>query len=370
MSRYGWPTYTAWLSDGADRLQTLYLASHDSPRVAPHTTFEYTLDRVHTIPSWQTVLSPFGATESSWFLTKDNNDGTISTDWWPEEHFRRTRRLVQLAEAQTVMLRRQSQIVLASAVQLQHAAIRAAPRVALPGAGNARDAAPLAFDVMLLTSTGPNRVDSLAQVIAHSGSTVAIRGLINPGPAVAAIEASTGGRSLLDARVRFGVRPPMPLDSMKSRDVALSEPAVLDLKDGKTDLSAPSEDLLDHMLGSVQLNAQTRRIGLYWESYGLSATDTVAISIRITSDAALSAARRLGIAVNVASHPNRSIEQRWTEPDAQRGTRTLEGPVPVQMRTIALNLSQLEPGPYVIEVRAETRDGRTAAAERRVVLKP
>jgi len=368
VTRYGWPSYTAWLGDSADRVQTLYLASHASPRAAPYTTFEYTLDRVHTIPSWQTVLAPFTAGETSWFLAKNNDDGLMTTDWWPDEHFRRARRLVQLGDVQTATLRRQSHIVLASAVELRHPAIKLVVARPATGSGSTPPTSPITFDVMLLTSSAPNRVDSLAQVVARPGSAVAMRGLIGPGPALVSIEASASGGIPLDARVRFGVQPPVPLDSMKPREIALSDPVVIDLGEGKTDIRVPSEDLLDHMMGRVQLGATERRIGLYWESYGISATDTVTLSIRITSDAGLSAARRLGMAINVASNPNRSIEQRWTEPDAERGTRTLEGPVPVQMRTIVLNLSQLDPSPYIIEIRAETRDGRVAVSERRVVL--
>lgn len=368
VARYGWPSYTAWLGDSADREQTLYLASHDSPRAAPYTTFEYTLDRVHSIPPWQTVLAPFNATESTWFLAKNNDDGLITTDWWPDEHFRPSRQLIQLRDPQTATLRRQSQIVLASAVQLRHPTLSAAASGSPARANNNRSILPIAFDVMLLASRAPDTVDSLEQVVGRSGSTVAVRGLIAPGPALVAIEASALGGLPLDARARFGVRPPLPLDSMKPREIALSDPVVLDLNDGKTDISVPGEILLEHMMGTTQLDAATRRIGLYWESYGISSTDTVTISIRITSDAVLSAARRLGIAVNFASNPNRSIEQRWTEPDAARGNRTLAGPVPVQMRAVVLNLSQLEPSPYLIEIRAETRDGRTAVSERRVVL--
>src|SRR5690606_21985100 len=62
LQRYGWPTYTAWGGWEQDRSHDLYLQRNlDSPIVPPYTTFEYSLGRITTIPSWTAVTDPFKA---------------------------------------------------------------------------------------------------------------------------------------------------------------------------------------------------------------------------------------------------------------------------------------------------------------------
>lgn len=372
ISRYGWPTYTAWGDDDLDRSHTEYLAEHKAPRVSPHTSFEYTLNRVHTLPAWTAVVAPFTAADSSWTLSKDNANGIITTDWWPEEHFQPERRIVQFSEGQTAMLRRQSQIMVAAAVRLNHPAIRKAPASdrADPYGPSETSASVPRFDALLISSPAPGKIDSLAQSIVSAGGTIALQGLIYPSPTILAVEARGLGNTIIDGRTRYGITPPPPLDSMKAGEIALSDPVILSAADDAVDLQLSAESLLERMLGSTRLDAKTRRIGIYWETYGIHAADTVMVSVRIAGDQELTAMRRLGMALNVAPNPNRAIVQRWTEPDLQRRTRTLEGPVPVQMRSLLLNLSALEAGPYILEVIVERRDGVSATGRRRIILEP
>lgn len=353
IERYGWPVYTAWAGYDEDTNHTSYLEGFNSPPMAPYTTFEYSLDRVHTIPPWRLVSEPFRMTASSLMLREEDAKGAPVTTWWPDEHFRTQRPLVQLAEGQTAMFRRQSQAVVAVAVQVNHAELVAEPTAI--------------FDAMLLTTTEPGKVDSLAQGAVAANANIALRGLVDSKSRILSFEVQGVQNSATDARTRFAVTPPLPLDSMKSGDFAVSDPALLRIDDGAT-LPAPSEELLDRMLGTVHLTPALRRIGVYWETYGVSANDTVKISVRVIEDAPISGVRRLGMNLNVADNPNRAIVQQWTEPDIQRGTRTLDGPIPVQMRAIVLNLSQLQPGPYVLETAVERKDGTVATGRRQIVI--
>ncbi|MEO7996380.1 MAG: hypothetical protein ABI852_02985 [Gemmatimonadaceae bacterium] len=355
IERYGWPVYTAWAGFDEDTNHTGYLDGFSSPPMAPYTTFEYSLDRVHTIPPWQFVAAPFTVTASSWKLREENAKGEPVTTWWPDEHFRPARPLVQLAEGQTAMFRRQSQAIVAVAAQLNHAEVAAEPSAK--------------FAAMLLTSTAPDKVDSLAEAVGAPNTTVALRGLVDAKARIMSFEIQGIQNSAVDARTRFAVTPPPPLDSMKLGDVAISDPALLRV-DADAMLPPASEELLDRMLGTVHLTSKLRRVGVYWETYGVSAGDTVKVSVRVIEDAQISAVRRLGMNLNVADNPNRAIMQQWTEPDAQRGTRTLDGPIPVQVRTIVLNLSQLQPGPYVLEVGIERKDGTTATGRRQIFIEP
>lgn len=355
VERYGWPVYTAWAGYDEDTNHTSYLEGFNSPPMAPYTTFEYSLDRVHTIPSWQLVAEPFRMTASSWALREEDAKGAAVTTWWPDEHFRPRRPLVQLAEGQTAMFRRQSQAVVAVAVQLNHAELIAEPTAI--------------FDAMLLTTTEPGQVDSLAQGAVVPNANIALRGLVASKARIVSLEVQGVQNSATDARTRFAVTPPLPLDSMRPGDLAVSDPALLHI-DNDGALPPPGEELLDRMLGTVRLTPKLRRVGVYWETYGVSANDTVKISVRVVEDAPLSGARRLAMNLNVADNPNRAIVQQWTEPDAQRGTRTLEGPIPVQMRTMVLNLSQLQPGRYVLETSIERKDRTVATGRRQIVIEP
>jgi hypothetical protein len=109
---------------------------------------------------------------------------------------------------------------------------------------------------------------------------------------------------------------------------------------------------------------------MYWETYGISARDTVTIAVTMTGDANISGLRRLGMALSLASDPNRSLSIRWTEPSPEHYTRTLAGPVPVQLRSLMLNISQLAPGPYLLRISVERAGAPIASSQRRVVLEP
>ena len=79
--RYGWPGYTGWGGDYIDDDHTDYLETRSSPRTSPYTTFEYSIDRVHTLPPWSTVASPFSAPETSWSMSPDDLLGHPYTEW-------------------------------------------------------------------------------------------------------------------------------------------------------------------------------------------------------------------------------------------------------------------------------------------------
>ena len=359
MQRYGWPSYAANMTvlRSSEVGHTGYLngARSRTSRMTPYTTFEYTPERVHTVPKWSMVQAPFAIADSSWMLRGEQANGSLLPGWWPTEHFLPERRLRQLPEGQTGLFRRSSQILLASAVQLSHPDMLAA-------SGSQ-------YSVMLLSSTGPGQLDSLARVDGPADATAVFRSPIAPTPRVIAIEAMGMGAQTLDARARFGVTPPSPLDSMRPGQVAISDPVVLFSSVQETTPTV-GEDLLKRMMGTTRLDRYNRRIGLYWETYGIRATDTVNVSVRIVGVQELGIAQRLGRALNLSDDPNGAIVQEWTEPDGQRATRTVEGRVPIQMRTILLNLSLLRPGPYRIDVGIQQKNGPIITGQRRITVLP
>ena len=178
------------------------------------------------------------------------------------------------------------------------------------------------------------------------------------------------GATRLDARIRYGIVPPPPLSAMAPREIAISDPALIDMNAAAADSPLPDESMLQRLLGTVTLGPEQRRVGLYWETYGVDAGDTVIVSVSMTSVQDLGGLRRLGMALNVASDPRRSLQIRWTEPSPQHNTRTLTGPVPVQLRSLVLNMSQLSPGPYALTVSIERPGVGSASSQRRVVVAP
>lgn len=354
VQRYGWPGYTAWGGEYIDDDHTDYLEVRNAPRSSPYTTFEYSIDRARLLPSWSAVMSPFNAPETSWVLTNDNVLGQPFTEWWPIEHFRTPRRLVLLPEGQHALLRRDTTIRVAATITLNHRLMR--------------DGA--ALDVMLLSSLGAQQVDSLSRRAIRAGTIGVMQGMIPSAPTVIAVEALGVNGRTADARARFGVTPPPTLSAMKAGEIAISEPVLLDAQGGKLDVSKPSESLLDQMLNTTHLDSRNKRIGVYWETYGVAPSDTVTISVRVATDQQLSGVRRLGMALNVASNPNREVVQSWTEPDPSKSTQTVSGRVPVTSRAVLLNLSLLQIDNYVLEVSVEKKDGSIATARRRITIEP
>jgi hypothetical protein len=72
----------------------------------------------------------------------------------------------------------------------------------------------------------------------------------------------------------------------------------------------------------------------------------------------------------VASDPSGSVEIQWKDREGRGGTTTLQGPVPVQMRTIQLDLRALKPGRYVVEISVRLADGSTASQQTTVMIDP
>jgi hypothetical protein len=350
IERYGWPSYTAWGWREEDYNRDRYLIRSHSPPTPPYTSFEYALGRVSTIPTWRAITAPFDAVSHDWRLVVEDSLGNHSEEWWPEEHFNPSRRLVQLPDGQSVSIRRQHHIEIATALELSHPAMRTART---------------SFDVVLVSSSGPHRVDSIAQHSARGGAAVFLRGVVGNEPVLLGIEALGRDTSAIHGRTRFAYKPPATLSAMRPRDIALSEIGLLSTLPDRA-LRTPHDSLLRALLPTRTVPLNARNVVLYWENYGILPTDSATVVVRVTPQANIGVARRIGMAAGVASDPNTAVEIRWRDHEARGGTTTLRGPVPVQMRTLSLDLQSLKPGRYVIQVAMLLKDRRSA--ERQVMM--
>src|SRR5215467_214115 len=119
--RYGWPAFSVWGGLQEEQAHAGWMNFYDSTRTA---TTEYPRDRLHLIPDWRAVADPFHAPASSWQVNMPplTDDDEPAAQWWPSEHYARAKgAIVQLSD-QTVLLRRDTDILFATASDLRTAA--------------------------------------------------------------------------------------------------------------------------------------------------------------------------------------------------------------------------------------------------------
>lgn len=373
--RYGWPSYVAWGGRVGDVSHTNWLQGNDSPAREPYTTYEYSRKgRVHTVPRWDVMASPFTASDSAWQLNEPRNF-SWRRKWWPDEFMKRPVSLLQLPRGQTAMLRRKSDIILALATDISE-----------QDSVQVRDGSP----ATLMVSAGPDSVVTLATTPLKIGGTTFGRGRVGSFPLLLALEArdfvsartpgapaaqnaaALRGESdsvVAEARTRFAIAPPKTLDEMRQGEVAVSEAILLRTTGSLVPAPARADSLLDEMLGSVIINVKTTpKLGVYWETYGVNARDSVTVGVRVERRVPVGGIRRLGMALRLADNPNSAVNITWREPDRGRATITIEGSVPIQSRTVLLDLSRLEPGPYDLVMSIAKIRGEAATSVKRIVI--
>jgi hypothetical protein len=348
--RYGTPSYVFWGGESHDRSHEWWLRMRGMPFSPPYLTLEYGRGpaRAHVVPSWRAVRDPFAAESGDWTLRPPAD--IDPAEWWPEEHYaRRGAPLAQLPDGQTALLRRESVALFAMAAELPPATFRrpAGARVA----------------ASLFVTHHPDTVWQLVHEPATVGERLVLQGRLEPRPALVALELPGDAPDGVAARTRFGIAPPPPLSAMRPGEVAVSEPVLLVAPDGAGPLPDHPSEALPLMLGSTHLRG-LRRFGVYWESYGFAAGDTVDVEVRLERHDGPGALRRLTTALRMTDPQNGVIVVRWREPQPGRAARVLDGPVPILARSLVLDASRVPAGEYWLDV-AVGRPGQTAARSRR-----
>jgi len=289
------------------------------------------------------VTDPFRAPSSAWQLNmpaiKENDEAVAQ--WWPNEHYAPGRGNIAQLSDQTVMLRRDDDVLLATAADLR-----------FNGKAINVDTAAAA----LVRTTAPDSIERLKRRAVRNATSIVLRAHIPAGSAVVGAEvvAPRGGTSV---RTRFGITPPATLSALKPGEAAISEPVLI----GTTESATSAEGALDQMLGSSVVKA--RKIGVYWETYGYAAGDSVDVALIIARTEKLSTFRRIGMKLRIAHDINGSIAMRWSEPQAGHDSWTIPSKVPIQARVVTLDLSQLEPGQYTVQVQAGKKGAVVAPAK-------
>jgi hypothetical protein len=344
--RYGWPAFSAFGGAQEEASHASWMNFYDSTRTA---TAEYPQDRAHVIPDWRAVTDPFHSTADLWRVNMPalRGDDEPAAQWWPAEHYAYAGGTIVQLPDQTAVLRRDDDVLLATASELRS------------GGRTVRidsDAA------VLVRTTEPHKVERVAHQTFRNQNTLILTARIPAKPAVvgAEIPAREGAPA---ARTRFGVMPPLPLAELKPGETAISEPVLISTDD---DMPPGPDGALKRMLGTTRVRGA--KVGVYWETYGYAAGDSVDVAVVISRHEPISKMRRIGMALHLAHDLNGSVAVRWGEPQPGHSSWIIPGVVPIQARSVRIDLSRIEPGHYSVEVLVGRKGGVPVTASRDFVF--
>jgi hypothetical protein len=342
--RYGWPSVAGWAGLAEDDGHTIWLGGRD---LSPYASFEYSRARIHTVPAWRAIENPFAARSTDWTLNGLADDRM----WWPFEHFAPLKPLVQLPDHQRAMLRRADSVLLAAAADLPLSIL-------------GRQSGQLIPDIRLVVSDTPDSARTIATRTVESGATAVMRAMTPVRSMLAGIEFVAARPSLPGGRIRFGIGDaPASLASFPQDSIAVSEPVLLVARAGTAPLPSAVDSALALMRGSTRLRGE-KQVGVYWETYGIAADESIEVAIWIERTSRQGAFRRLGIALDLARDLNTPTSTRWTEARAGAAGTVIAGPVTIIGRSLRLDISGLPAGDYSLDVEVR-RPGSAAVRGRR-----
>jgi hypothetical protein len=353
--RYGWPANLFWAGYYEDGGHFDWLGFRDSAvNVAP----EYKLPRYHSAPSWSAVLDPAALTpdDGKRFAPRMGYGGVDwENDYWPVESAdRRTGPVLDLAE-QTVLFRRDNDALLAIAMDVPQ-------KFFAPGAR-------VPYDAAVIAARDPTDrwVPARESIMLDGkGTTVLVSPLAARAQVVSAELAPADGAPGLAARARRAVRPPAPLSVLQAGEIAMSDP--LFFRPG--DDPAPPANVagaVAKMFGSLTLTE--KRVGVFWETYGVAPGDTVEVSLRLANIDRPGILRRIGSTIGVAESGGGEQSMHWREPRPRNDDSVIwAGDVPIQSRAVVLDVSRMRPGRYTIEVTVARRGAAPAVTRREIAI--
>jgi hypothetical protein len=182
------------------------------------------------------------------------------------------------------------------------------------------------------------------------------------GPAIVSVELVARDTGTASGRARFGADFPRGLAGFPRDSVALSDMLLFAPAPGHSS-SAGVEAVAASMLGSTSMRA-VRRLGIFWEMYGVRPQDSVDVAIRITQVDQPGFLRRVGQRLGLVGRGGASVLFRWVEPQSAEAGAFAAGSVPDQTRTLGTDISRLGRGHYVIELTIRRPGGGTATSLR------
>lgn len=318
------------------------------------TTYEYSLGRVHLVPPSSMVSDPFSITNDDWSLNAPaGTSWDFTFDWWPEEHYAPVHPLIKLRDQQTAYLRRQDHTLLAFSTALASTDIERK-------FGDSVTAA-------IAVSTGPQSVNVVQRRHLGAQDRLTFLAPLPVAPSLVSVEVPWNSAGDRGARSRFAVKPPPPLSQMRG-DAAISDPVILAVPAGAAALPILADSAIALMHGSTTLAAGANEIGVFWETYGIRAGDSVEVTVGVQRKGG-GVVDRVTSVVGALSSSNSLVTASWFEPQPGHEVRNVPGAVPIQMRSVVLNISALPIGTYSLEISVKKRGVDTLKSSREFTIR-
>jgi hypothetical protein len=310
--RYGWPTF--WTRDPPTSLLV---------QSEPHVTGHEASPAFHFAPGGRALDDPGGAQPEDWSL-----DGPQSRERYAPAYAIAFTYL----DHQKAVFRRDDSCVVVAAYDLSSDTLFA--RQAVTGA------LALAADERTLTLSRDSGIASGARALTATAPC---------GPLVLSLEAVAPSERYV-ARARYGVTPlRRPLYHASISDLLLFDPP--------DSLPATLEAVVPHAYGSAQIPAG-RTLGVFWELYGVDpASGAVAVSLTMARQGTgwlRRAVESLGLAGR-----RRDVRLEWQEVPESAS---------IAPRTLAIDVSGLAPGRYLLEVAVTPAGAKTVTAQRDIMI--
>jgi hypothetical protein len=284
------------------------------------------------------VNDPFSITNADWSMNAPGGEWDFTFNWWPVEHYAPLNPLTKLVDQQTAFLRRQDTTMLAFATNLARTDLGRKLGEFVSG--------------VILASTRPGSIHRLGEKRLSAQDRLTFLSPLPAGPSLVSVEVPWTSAGERGARSRFGVRPPPPLSAMARGDAAMSDPVILVVPANTNALPNLADSAIAMMNGSTTLAAGTSSMGVYWETYGIAAGDSVEVTVSLQ--------RRGG---------GSTVSSSWREPQPDRAVRTIPGDVPIQMRSLILDVSALPVGSYTLELSIRRQNGQVVRGERDLTIR-
>jgi hypothetical protein len=149
-------------------------------------------------------------------------------------------------------------------------------------------------------------------------------------------------------------------------EVALSDPLFFRPGDA-ADPPQNAAEAVAKMFGSLAFSE--KRIGLFWETYGVAPGDTIDVAIHVINIDKPGFLRRIGSTLGIAGAEGAELTIRWREPRPSKAETVMYvGDVPVQSRGLVLDVNHLRPGRYTVELTIAKVGGSPVTTRRDVTF--
>ena len=350
--RYGWPSvsyhhyqenlnHNGWLgfTDSASN------ASREYFRPRYHSTLDYaSAADIRLVGATPVVMS------APWLSRAQRFDDY----WWPIEHFPRPGALAS-ADYQAAALRRgRGPLVVVAADPVSE---RIGP------------AALETFTMELVAMRGPSdtaRTSSVPARVEMGGGVLSTLSA-KPGLQVVSVEVVDRDRETApSARARFAMELPPGLDSLAAGELAVSDLILFTPPSSAEPPPSDTHGATVRMFPSTTIKQD--RVGVFFELYGLAASDSVELSLTVVRNSEPGMLRRISSRLGLGNAGVDSMTVMWGAGSGTAATQTIDG-ARVNMRSIVLNLSTLREGSYTLAVTLRS-GARTAVGRRDFLFRP